>query len=154
MEPVGPITVWIAGMRGVSARGLQVDSTSSAMGAALCHGVAHIIEHNHIQQPPEGRKAVNLTDALREICQAAKEAASKAFDALRKALIPDITDEVSAMLDDLRRIVAACRARAEARRESTGRAEKDAPRTDRAARGLAGFATSAAMRKSTAATGQ
>lgn len=96
---------------------------------------------------------MNLTDALREICQAAKEAASKALDALRKALIPDLTDEVLEMLDDLCRIVAACRARADARRESTGRAEKDAPRTDRAARGLAGFAA-AAMRKCTAATGQ
>ena len=52
MEPVGPITVWIAGMRGVGARGLQVDSTSSAMGAALCHGVAHIMEHNHTSNSP------------------------------------------------------------------------------------------------------
>lgn len=72
-------------------------------------------------------------------------------DALR-AMLEGIEAAVSGMLADLRRIVAACQARAEARRESTGRAEKDAPRTDRAARGLAGFA--ADMRKSTAATGQ
>lgn len=74
-------------------------------------------------------------------------------DALR-AVFEGIEAAVSGMLADLRRIVAACLARADARRKSTGRAEKDAPRTDRAARGLAGFAAAAAMRKCTAATGQ